>query len=692
MSRDYSDLQVVPDQSYPEVVPQFGKDPTDKIPVEPPQQATPPKRICGLPPKRFWIVVVAVVLITGAVIGGAVGGTQASKSKSNDDAPSSAATTEADQATTDSTTTSPTSTTVSLSTSTLIGPTQTLYRDCPSSNDTIYEAIGSSHYKFRKRCNVGFAGSPNNVVNMPATSLDDCIDKCATYNENNKTEIASRESNVCNSTQDEDIKLSTQLLFAQAVWGTACQAQQIPPAVPFSTNFNSSFALTPAQIKAAGLSETVASSVNAIVNFDRSNLANGGPRQDDFYTLPPKGPNLRPGQILKVQEVTDPTPFNIASGSSLSRILYTTRDINGTIIPASAYILWPFIPRQFDGEPKDKASAVLWAHGTSGYFADAGPSSFRTLQYDERMPNHLVQAGYAVVAPDYAGLGLGKSWDGITIPHQYFAMPAAGQDTLYAMEAALEAFGERLNGKFAVVGHSQGASVAWSTAELLDSGEKGRFKDLIKGYVGTISFAPMTEILPSAGFATIVAMRVSSIFPDFTLDQWLQPLAIARIKLLTQIQGGASVFQQLFIPEPEDSLVKPDWYKSSYHAQAFEKIGNVGKKAFAGPMLVVQGPQDAFISEKVTNKTVTETCNLYPDHDLEYMVVDELGHTPIITAARLLWMDWLEDRFTGKKVDSGCKRTFVKGWLGSGKHFTGSNSYSQWAGAPEYRYQNAGSI
>ncbi|KAJ3456216.1 hypothetical protein MRS44_016239 [Fusarium solani] len=138
MSRDYSDLQVVPDRSYPEVVPQFEKDPTDKVPAEPPQQATPPRRICGLPPKRFWIIVVVVVLITGAVIGGA----------------------------------------------------SNLHRR-PSHDRT--------YHLFRKRCNVGFAGSPDNVVNIPAKSLDDCINKCARYNEKNKTEIASRESNVCNS-------------------------------------------------------------------------------------------------------------------------------------------------------------------------------------------------------------------------------------------------------------------------------------------------------------------------------------------------------------------------------------------------------------------------------------------------------------------------------------------------------------
>ncbi|KAM0425758.1 hypothetical protein ACHAPT_009007 [Fusarium lateritium] len=200
MSRDYSDLQVVPDRSYPEVV-QFDKDPANKIIAEQPQ-ATPRRRICGLPPKWFWIALIAVVLITGAVVGGAVGGTQANKS--SNDTPSDSASTEPDQATTGSDkSTSEASkaspTTASFSTRTLIGPTQTLYRDCPSADDTIYEALGSSDYKFRKRCNVGITGSPNNVVNIPATSLDDCIDKCASYNEKNKTEIASRQSSICNS-------------------------------------------------------------------------------------------------------------------------------------------------------------------------------------------------------------------------------------------------------------------------------------------------------------------------------------------------------------------------------------------------------------------------------------------------------------------------------------------------------------
>ncbi|KAF7558954.1 hypothetical protein G7046_g5202 [Stylonectria norvegica] len=71
--------------------------------------------------------------------------------------------------------------------------------------------------------------------------------------------------------------------------------------------------------------------------------------------------------VLKAQLVTDATPYDTPLGSSMSRILYTTRNFNGTIVPASAYVLWPFMPRQFPNEPRhsmSKAPAILWSHGT----------------------------------------------------------------------------------------------------------------------------------------------------------------------------------------------------------------------------------------------------------------------------------------------------------------------------------------
>ncbi|KAG5809066.1 hypothetical protein H9Q74_009276 [Fusarium xylarioides] len=471
-------------------------------------------------------------------------------------------------------------------------------------------------------------------------------------------------------------------------------AQNLAPALPFSTGFNSSFSLSAAQIKEANLSEAVASSVNTVVNFHQSSLANGGPKQDDFYTLLEKPTDLRAGQVLKVQEVADPAPFSIAPGSSLSRILYTTRNFNGTIIPASAYILWPFLPRQFNSKSNGKAPAVLWAHGTSGYFIDSAPSAHRGLYYENVVPLSLAQEGFAVVAPDFAGLGVDKSWDGGDIPHQYFATPAGAQDTLFAMEAALEAFSNRLSGKFAIMGHSQGGGIAWGAAEALAKGKdtSGRkaFGELLKGYVGTISIAPVTKPLttPRLFSSYSASIALSSIFHDFKPSQWLTPLGVVRQKLMKQIGGSVAAGQQLFFTEPQSAFEKQDWYNSSYHAAAFDKLGTVGDKPFEGPLLVIQGSEDVFIAATTTNKTVTDTANLYPNSSLSYMYVDKFGHTPIISGVRSLWMAWLDERFQSKKQHRGLQRTYVNGWLGDDKHFLGSNGYLQWSGAAEYTYQN----
>ncbi|RCI08835.1 hypothetical protein L249_4639 [Ophiocordyceps polyrhachis-furcata BCC 54312] len=178
MREQFSNLEVLPDTTLPEAC--RGEQPQEK--------KARPRRICRLSPRAFLLALCGVVLVAGgAIAGGVVGGTRAAKSNSRDSEPSS----------------TPTSTMAEKKpTQTLIevGPTQTLYRDCPSANDTIYRALGSADYQFRKICNAAYYWSTNrkDVVNQRAGSLDDCIDLCAAFNVRNRTEIAAGTSDLCN--------------------------------------------------------------------------------------------------------------------------------------------------------------------------------------------------------------------------------------------------------------------------------------------------------------------------------------------------------------------------------------------------------------------------------------------------------------------------------------------------------------
>lgn len=172
------------------------------------------RRICGLAPKTFWIVaIIAIVVVIGAAVGGGVGGSVASKSgKNTESSPASSVTsavaissTSAQSSSSSQATTPSSTTSVALTTTQVIGPTYTLLRDCPSSNNTLYGVtLGSVAMNFRKVCGKSFLNSlvgqhGEDSVNQKAASLDSCINLCAAYNVQNATGIAAGQNSVCNA-------------------------------------------------------------------------------------------------------------------------------------------------------------------------------------------------------------------------------------------------------------------------------------------------------------------------------------------------------------------------------------------------------------------------------------------------------------------------------------------------------------
>lgn len=480
------------------------------------------------------------------------------------------------------------------------------------------------------------------------------------------------------------------LLAASASLASLAGAQAPPPAVSQSTGFNSSFSLSSAQIQSAQLSDELATSIENIVNFDRSQYAHGGAREDDFYNLPPlvNSTHLKSGQLLKVQAVTEPTAFAIPPSTALSRILYTSQTLNGTVIPASAFILWPFSPRTFGDSTA--APVVLWGHASSGPFADWAPSAHRGLWHANTAPFTLAQAGYVVVAPDYAGLGVDATWDGTAILHPYLHSPTGAGDALDALRASRDAFPEKLTDEYVVAGHSQGGGVAWAVAEALAS--EDRFADLVDGFKGAVAGSPTTNLFTTAPafIAPWVGQMLHTIFPDFDISTWLTPLGIARLDLFKALQGGISMTQQLFLSEGK--FVKPDYTAQSYHADAYANISNVGRKPFQGPLLVIQGTDDFIVPYDVTKDTVEATWDFLEesgdDADLEFLVAHGMGHVPSLEATRRQWLQWIEDRFEGRPVPvRGAVRTDLESYLPVGSYQTVGTSFPQWAGAPEYTYE-----
>lgn len=110
--------------------------------------------------------------------------------------------------------------------------------------------------------------------------------------------------------------------------------------------------------------------------------------------------------------------------------------------------------------PKGPAPAggwpvVVWTHGTVGVATQCAPSLNPRSARDQQYLNTWLSLGFAVVAPDYAGLGS----PGL---HHYLNARAEAWSVLDSISASLKSF--PLSNKIIIVGQSQGAHAAFAAS------------------------------------------------------------------------------------------------------------------------------------------------------------------------------------------------------------------------------------
>jgi len=412
------------------------------------------------------------------------------------------------------------------------------------------------------------------------------------------------------------------------------------------------------------------------LNFERSNWATGSVTTDPFYQPPSNTSTLPAGSLLK-HETANTSLYTLPPLTALSRILYQTTTLNGTLVPASAAILFPYSPRHFPSA-NNSYPLVAWAHPFSGIFPECAPSHVRNIWYHFMAPFALAQAGYVVVAPDYQGLGVSHTSDGKPILHPSLAQPSHADDVFYAVQAAQSAYA-RLSKEFVIVGHSQGGGAAWAAAE-------PQARTPVEGYLGVVAGSPAIDFvgdvdaLEAVGLgayflgATLVR-GLQNAYPDFDIGSILTEEGVRRWKLVEEVQGCNPVFAEL-LADPE--IYRPRWQHSP-QVEAFYNANKIGGRKVAGPLLVVQGDADPVVPAVVIDGAVNRTCAMSPGAGIEYQRYKGAGHVPAMYAAQREWLGWVEERFEGKAVESGCVRREVESALPLQKYQGELNWFMEYA-------------
>lgn len=399
-----------------------------------------------------------------------------------------------------------------------------------------------------------------------------------------------------------------------------------------------------------------------------------------FYTAPSNfSSKLKPGSLLHLEPATNLSDYSIPSGLTMSRIIYTTTNLNGTVLPTSAYILWPYLPLNSASSScaKDGYPMVAWAHGTSGLLKNCAPSNYRNLQYHFMVPFTLALQGMVVVAPDYAGLGIDSLPSGEHIGHPWAAGPAQANDLANAVLAARAAFPSFLkkSGPFVAMGHSQGGQAAWAFAERL-------IQQPIDGYKGTVAIAPPSNLILQAEQAM------------HNLSQpWAQGILSAQPKLIAAVTAAFpvysdsgmtdvsynrwhNVFKPLKACLPTDTLVfsdlqlkdlaKANW-TSNETVQKYARMAATGRRKFKGPLLILAGESDVVVPLQTIESSVQDTCTMLErgswGESLEMVTYGGMNHFPVIQASQMKWLSWVKDRLSSKGQGTpGCVKSAVNGF------------------------------
>lgn len=153
-----------------------------------------------------------------------------------------------------------------------------------------------------------------------------------------------------------------------------------------------------------------------------------------------------------ISKVLLPAEHGLQEAASQYRIEYRSTDGVGgkdSRIDSAAV----FLPE--GATPEGGWPVVVWTHGTIGIANSCAPSLNPRSPRDSQYLNTWLSLGYAVVAPDYPGLGSAGL-------HHYLHARAEAWSTLDSVKAALSAF--PLKNQIVLVGQSQGAHAAFASA------------------------------------------------------------------------------------------------------------------------------------------------------------------------------------------------------------------------------------
>lgn len=352
-----------------------------------------------------------------------------------------------------------------------------------------------------------------------------------------------------------------------------------------------------------------------------------------------------PGVLLRAMPFSRAMPDN----SIATRILYTTTGRDGSVVLATGLVIVP------TNAPDAPLPVILWAHGTTGVEVTCAPTLVKDPLEAGAMlfPELPLEQGWAIVAPDYLGLGA-------SAPHPYLVGQPAAHSSLDAVRAARQLESISLGDDTVVWGHSQGGGTAlWIGIE-----QEAYAPDV--PLLGIAAMAPASN-LPEF-IDTLLAGPAGPIFGGYMLrgyadwyddvhaNEYIRPGArFSQEKLVQRCLSAPS-----FLANIASALVFEPFTLADVHSgPLYERMQeNVSVAPMSAPVFLAQGGADTLITPGAQSSFVAALCDI--GEVVEYRTYAGRDHMGIVADDSPMLTDlmiWTQARFDGESGAATCTIT-----------------------------------
>lgn len=355
-----------------------------------------------------------------------------------------------------------------------------------------------------------------------------------------------------------------------------------------------------------------------------------GPAGDAFYTPPKKLPSKH-GSLIWQRKATGITPI---PGAANRLVLYTTKTLGGGKVVASGIVS---VPR--GKAPKGGWPVISYAHGTTGVADVCAPTRIPSgtpqepyVTYINPVIDEWIDAGYAVVRTDFAGLGTPG-------PHGYLVGADEGHAVLDIVAAA-RALNPDVGKKYLIAGHSQGGHAA-----LFAAGEAAGYAKKLK-LRGTVAYAPASHLaeqeslLPVLTFpSSLTALATMIVSGAASTSDAIQPSQLLSDQVLAFYpQLEETCLAQLSQPDslggiPPSLLIRPGAELTALRAELSANNPAVTTKA---PILLAQGLADTTVFPQFTDMLNEELVGLGDNVDYRTFPGVTHGEIPLVAQSDVM--------------------------------------------------------